>query len=471
MKDFFVSLLLLLGSLSSESQMPFWSYANQYDLMPLTTGYTALLDTGMPYGEGRDFQWHWEASGAVRGDSYQNAAFIPDQLYAGVKWRHLALDLGMKHSEKLYMANTATLGSISATSGNLIMSGNARSMPGYTLSLKPLDFPGTKGHLQIAGAFGDYLMTDRRYEGRTLTHNTQFYLIGNAGPVSITIGLDHWAQWKGGSFTDYLRVITGSSAGSNGTKSDRMNVIGNQLGAEKIAVTYRGNGWQAGFRHDIPYDDKSGMIFKNFPDGVNTLSFSFDDKDRWVTDVVYEFQYTMFQSGSQHDAEVDEQGNPIPWRPGLNFVGGDNYFNNGEFKSAWTHYGMTIGDPLFFPKGTKDGSWSRNTVTEGVENNRIKSHHIGISGKIARRVPYRLMATYSMCYGTYGKPYAGESQLGKPWGTVKETPLNQFSFGFNCEIPFLHNVLCLVPGVYFDRGQVLGNSFGATLGLRYVFTR
>ena len=470
MTDFFVS-LLLLGAVSSGEQMPFWSYTNEYDLRPRSNGCTAVLQAGKPCDSSKEFSWQWEASGAFRSDVFNRAAFIPDQAYAGLKWKKLSLDLGLKHPERLYLASSPTLGSLSVTSGNIINSSNARSMPGYTLALKQAAFPWTNGHLQLNAAFGDYLMTDRRIEGRTLTHNTQLSLVGHIGSFDLTVGLDHWAQWNGHRFSNYLRVITGSSAGTDGTRSDRANVIGNQLGAEKIALAYNGNGFRVGFQHDIPYDDISGMTFKNFPDGVNTLSFSFEDKDRWVSDVIYEFQYTMFQSGSKHDAEFTPDGQQIHWRPGLNFVGGDNYFNNGEFPSGWTHYGMTIGNPLFFPSGTHDGSWHPGGTTRGVENNRVKSHHLGLSGKLFRKVPYRLMATYSQCFGTYTRPYAGESAWGKDWGTVPQTPLNELSLGFSCEIPFLHSTLQLVPGIYMDYGQVLRNSFAATLGLRYLFAR
>lgn len=446
---------MLLGSVATGGRAPFWSYANSYDLMPQTSGCAAVLNAGMHYDESKTFQWHWGASGGFRSDSFQRAAFIPDQAYAGIKWRKLALDLGLRHPDALYFGSSRTLGSLSTTSGNVIMSGNARSMPGYTISLKKADFPWTDGHLQMAGAFGDYLMTDDRFEGRTLTHNTQLYLIGNFGRFSLTLGIDHWAQWKGTGFVDYLRVITGSSAGKSGSAMDRANVIGNQLGAEKIALSYKGDVWSVEFRHDIPYDDKSGMYFKNFPDGVNTLSFSFDDKNRWVSDIVYEFQYTMWQSGPVQDPDHDAQGNPIPWRPGLNFAGRDNYFNNGEFICGWTHHGMTIGNPLFFPVGTNDGSLKRGTPVKGVENNRLRAHHVGISGKLAGKLPYRLMITSSVNYGTYDHPLP---------------ELGQLNFGFNCEIPLFGGKLEILPGIYFDRGAMTGNSFAVTAGLRYLPT-
>lgn len=465
MNDIFAS-LLLLGAVSTGGDMPFWAYSNQFDLIPRTSGYAAVLNAGQLYDEEKTFQWHWGVSAALRGDSYDKAAFIPDEIYAGIKWKKLALDLGMKHPQQDFLGSSTTLGTISTTGGNVVMSGNSRSMPGYRISLHPANVPFTNGHLQIQAAFADYRMTDTRIEGKALTHNTALYLIGNIGRVSITAGLDHWAMWDGSSIGNYFRMLVGKNAGPDGTKSDQMNVIGNQLGAERIAVSYRGRGWRAEFRHDIPYEDKSGMVFRNFPDGVNTLSFSFDDKDRWISDVVYEFQYTMYQSGPIHDSEVDEYGNPRPWEPGLNYVGGDNYFNNSEFPSGWTHYGMTIGNPLFFPAGTHAGTWSRQTTAKGVENNRLKAHHIGISGKLFKKVPYKFLATYSQNYGTYPVPYAGESQWGHPWGTVKETPLRQLSLGFTCEIPLLEGHLQVIPGIYADKGSVLKDTFGATVGLR-----
>ena len=457
--------------MSGSGDMPFWAYSNQYDLMPRTSGYTAMFDAGMPYQGGGALQWHWKASAVLRSDEYDRSTFFPDELYAGLKWKNLALDLGLKHIERDFLANTHTLGTISVTGGNIVMSGNARSMPGYRITLSPLDVPFTAGHLQIKGAFADYLMTDNRVEGRTLTHNTQLYLIGCFGKVRLTAGLDHWTMWDGSGLENYFRILFGMKAGRDGVIGDRINALGNHLGSERLAASYEAEKWRAEFRHDIPYEDKSGMIFKNFPDGVNTFCFSFRDRNRWVSDIVYEYQYTMFQSGSEHDPEVDEDGVPIPWRPGLNYIGGDDYFNNGAMKTGWTHYRMTLGNPLFFPDGTRSGVWDRKHSFESVENNRLRSHHIGITGQLFRTAPYKLMLTWSRCYGRYFVPYAGESQYQHPWGTVKETPLNQFSSGFVCEIPMFKRSMHLVTGIYYDLGQVLHSSFGATIGLRYSFTK
>lgn len=476
MNDFVFS-ALLLGALSTDARMPFWEYANQYDIMPVTSGAVTLIQAGTQYDESKTVQWKWGAGAAVRTDNFRPVEFFPDELFASVKWKALSLDLGMKRCRQDFTGADPSLGSLSTTAGNVERSGNSRSWPGYSINIDRLNIPFTKGHLQLTAAFGDYKTTDIRYMKGAMVHNTALYLTGLFGRFDITLGLDHWALWGGtspdgqkmpSSFKDYIRVVLGKSADANGPEIDRINVLGDQRGRELIRIGWKGDGWKLSAQHDIPYNDKSGMYFKNFPDGVNTIDFSFDDKDRWISEIVYEFQYTMFQSGPIRDPDYDSKGNPIPWRPGLCFIGKDDYFNNFEFKSGWTHHGMTVGNPLFYPVGTMNRSWNPAGMVLGVENNRLKAHHIGIGGKLFLKYPYRLMLTYSRCYGTYFNPYTEPSQADREWGTVKETPLHQFSGGFNCMIPVLGGKLQILPGIYADAGQVLGNSFAATLGLKWI---
>ena len=103
----------------------------------------------------------------------------------------------------------------------------------------------------------------------------------------------------------------------------------------------------------------------------------------------------------------------------------------------------------------------------GIENNRLKAHHLSLAGKLFRKMPYKLMLTYSQNYGTYSRPYNSPSQWGKPWWAVEETPLHQVSGAFQGEIPLKH--FAVTYGIYADRGQLLPDVFGATLGLRYLF--
>lgn len=476
MNDFVIS-ALLLGALSSDGNMPFWSYANQYGIMPVTSGAVTLVQAGTQYDESKDFQWKWGAGAAVLTDHFRPVEFFPDELFASVKWKAFSLDLGMKRCCQDYLGVDPGLGTLSTTAGNVERSGNCRSWPGYSFNIERLNIPGTNGHLQLSAAFGDYITTDNRYMKGAMVHNSALYLTGLFGRFDITIGLDNWALWRGkdpegrkapSSFSDYIRVLLGKSAAPDGPLVDRFNVLGDQRGREHLKLGWKGDGWKLSAQHDITYNDKSGMRFENFPDGVNTIAFSFDDKDKWVSSIVYEFQYTMYQSGTRLDPEFDDEGNPIPLGPGMSFTGKDNYFNNSEYKSGWTHHGMTVGNPLFYPKGTRDGSWNPAEMVLGVENNRLKAHHVGLSGKLFHHYPYKLMLTYTQAYGMYDIPYIEPSQANHEWGTVKETPLHQFSGGFTGIIPLLGGKLQILPGIYADAGQVLGNSFGATLGLKWI---
>ena len=487
MNDFIASLMLLGAISSSNGYLPYWMTTNQYGLMPERNGALALFQASTQFDESKTFQYRFGTSLAA--NAYNNPLDVSsrtvnlmvDELYGSLKWRHLTLDIGIKHRENDFIGASKLLGSLSVTGGHLVETGNARSLPGYLISLDPVAVPWTKKHLWLYGAYGDFATTDDRYVKNALVHRTRVGLrIFLTQRLSLDAVLDHYAMWAGQhpenvsypvSLKNYIRVVTGSSAGNDGTMSDRLNVIGDQGGSEIIRVSYRADNWVFTAQHDIPYADGSGMGFQNFPDGVNTLSFSFFDKNRWISDVVYEHQYTMYQSGPINGEAFDKDGNSIT-PSGVSTVGIDNYFNNSYYKSGWTHHGRMIGDPLLVPKGTHKGEWSSALVTLGIENNRVKSHHLGIGGKLFRKHPYKLMLTYSDNYGTYHTPYVGESQCQKPWGTVKETGLKQFSAAFVGQIDFLFKVqgISVLYGLYVDKGQLYRDSVGATLGVRYSLT-
>ena len=470
MNDIVVS-LMLLGALGSDGQMPFWANTNRFGTMPDSSGGVAIAGVAIPYQDLGKFQYRAGVSMAARSDSYSTFELFPDEAYAGLKLWNLALDMGIMHKEQDFMASDHRLGSLSASGGSVINSGNARSMPGYTASLTPLNLG---KYLTIRGDFGDYLTYDNRSVKNALVHELEGYAdLHITDRLTFTLGLDHYAMWggEGNNVTlgNYLRVITGRAAGDDGTKSDQLNVIGDQLGAELFKLSYRGNGWSAVAQHSIPYEDKSGMEFFNFPDGINTLSFSFDDRSRWISDVVYEYHYTLWQSGNRHDPEFGTKEELDKWMQQTGFTyppnyrGGDNYFGNSAYPSGWTHFGRTIGTPFIFPVGTKAGTVNRNEPVECPENSRYTAHHLGLSGMLFRQAPYRLMLTYSRNHGNYRTPYKGESIWQKPLGTVKDEYLSEFFSGL--EVLWPVKGFDVMTSVYLDAGDFYGTRYGASLGI------
>lgn len=484
---------MMLGAVSTGPDLALWSNANQFGIYPDSSGGLVQAVAKCEFDRSRPFHWRFGASLTARGDRQLRGqswdkAFLVDEAYGSIGWKCLTLDLGMKHPDLDFYGPSRSLGSLSSTGGHLTYTGNSRSLPGYNLVLEKVAFPWTKEYLWFWGSFGDYVALDDAYTKHRLIHRTRLFtevFLMPSKRLSLTLGIDHYGIWGGSSpilppgqitFANWCRVVLGRGASAGGTQMDQANVLGDQGGSELIRLDWRGNGWKLAFQHEIPYSDKSGMRFQNFPDGVNTFSFSFDDKDRWVSDIVYEFYYTMYQSGPIHDEEFDEHGQHNPPGPGINFNGWDDYWNNGEYKSGWTYYSRPMTSPLFYPAGVRTGNVSRygynraiETTNTAIENNRVIAHHIGIGGKLGRKAPYRLMLSLSQNYGTYHYTYKDPSPKGKPWGSVKEKPLIQFSTGFSGEIPSIGGIgnLSLTYGIFADYGQVLRQNVTLLVGLKY----
>ena len=475
MNDFVVS-LMLLGALSSQDGvMPFWATANRYGLMPESSGGLALLHLGSSFDETRTLQWHWGASAGIKSDTF-GTNFIPDELYAGLRWKQLRLDAGMWRPEQQFCAASPLLGTLSVTGGNSMMSGNARNLPGYSFTLEPWDVPFTGKHLQVFGRFGDYCTTDSRYVKGALVHNTSAFMRGNIGKhFSITAGINHYTMWGGDSpefgkqritLKNYLRVLAGRSGGGDSPLGDQINSLGDHRGNEIFRLAWKEETWSLVYQYDKPYDDRSGMVWYNYPDGTRTFCLSFNDKTRWISDIVYEYHTTMVQSGEYErrlatQAEIDASDPHLyldvessQW---YMIVGGaDNYCNNYEYRSGWTLYGRQLGNPLFFSRASGMGTW----------NNLLTAHHFAVSGSLFRKFPYRLMLTASRNHGCW---FSESGVYGKEYRF--DPPLRQLSTGFETELPVFGGRISLVPAVYFDSGEALPQSFAAILSLKYNFVK
>ena len=340
---------MLLGALSSSGTLPFWAVSNEGGIMPDRSGGLALVQAYKPFDESKTLQWQ---AGVSLAANYQpddplnpgSSPFHPmvDQLYGGLRWKVLRVDLGMMRRDAEFLGADRSLGSLSVTQGHIVESNNARTMPGYKLVLEPWAVPFTGKHLLLSGVWGDYKTIDDRYVDGALVHRLRGYVTFDTRKhFYAQLGIDHYALWGGTSpvygempvtWGNYFRVATARRASSAGTTSDQMNVIGDHGGAEQLRLGWRADAWDLTFQWEKPYSDKSSMRLNNIPDGAYTLHFSFKDKNRWVSDALVEFHYTMWQSGTIHEKETDADGKQINWHENktLNIFGGDNYYTNSE---------------------------------------------------------------------------------------------------------------------------------------------
>jgi hypothetical protein len=377
-----------------------------------------------------------------------------DNLYASIKEGIFRLDIG-KHAREYYYDGiyhrALEYAGLGISNGNIIYSGNARTLPGCNFMVEPFKVPFTNGIVKLYGNFADYKMKDNRYmHGARLHTSSLFANVKIGSRLKASAGLEDWAEWAGtdpngnkspSGFKDYIRVIFGRKGGKNASESDQINVLGNHLGRILCKLDYRGDWYKASIAMDHPYEDGSGTTLHNFPDAVWTIYAGANDKDRWISDAVFEFIYTKSQSGRYHT------------KPGTNIVigGDDNYFNNGEYRSGWTYYGRTLGVPLITPREK-----NAQGMTLGVCNNRIEAYNMGIRGKIAHIMPYSLKLTYSKNYGMYNSTYA-----------IFDSVPHQFSLGLDGELPHsLCKHIIFTYGLYADSGDLYKDCVALSLGMR-----
>lgn len=510
--------------------LPFWAYTNKRGVVPENSPAVVTRASGQfLWNLPKNFNIYTAIDGSVSVGKpapklawYQSEKISTQQvnaLYVGASWRWIHLDVGMfdrYHDEAIWNKGTSPwidwTNGLGTTNGNIAYSRNAPSMPGYMLYTELIKV-GKKKHFGFNLAWGDFFCLERmRYVSRPKIHHASiniWFAIGNH--FEATIGIEDWAQWSGydtyagfkyaSSFKDYVLMCLGRPSSSPGTvMNDQAYVLGNHLGREIIRFKVKTAPVDIVFGHDIPFNDGSGMGFQNFPDGVNTLKFELKDRKGWVTDVVYEFMYTKNQSGRFH---------VNPYDTNRHWGGKDSYFNSAEYKSGWTNFGKGIGSPLFTPATVQNTPYINifaehptnddqiGKITEGLRNNMVMAHHIGISGYLFHKAYYKLLATYSINEGwmsdVWGEwhadfgPFDGDFEklrYDPPLGPYKMKP-QQFSLGLEGWVPVGNHGLSILYGLYTDLGRgktsvferadaalkVFPNSVAVSVGLKYVFNK
>ncbi|MBO4250885.1 MAG: hypothetical protein J5884_06465 [Paludibacteraceae bacterium] len=278
-------------------------------------------------------------------------------------------------------------------SGSLLFSNNAPSMPLIRIGFdRWTPIPGLYGYLEIKGGLVQAWLTDNIGVNKSMMHYKWIGVqAGGKLPVNISYEFHHAAQWGGYSAEGrdlgnnlhaFKNVFIAHSGGDS--YNEQYNAQGNHVGSQQLAVTAKGEGWQAKVYWQNFLEDNFAFLGQghNLPDGrwgvcaqqriwpfINTLTF--------------EYINTTDQSGPLHDQD------------GVIYAGRDNYYNNGVYLQGWNYYLQCLGTPLVMsPLYNKEG---QGTLTL---NNRVQAWHLGIGGDIYG-FTYRLLATHMRNYGLY----------------------------------------------------------------------
>lgn len=456
------------GWAATGQRTPFWLRANQWGRVPLetpaATGRLAVTldyrpaDTTRGFSRKKHpFDWGFGAEGVVNAQPGGARGLLP-QAYAKVRFRGLELWAGRRYE-------FFTLGDSALTTGAYAWSGNGLPVPKVQLGLPdyvPLGF--LKNFVALRGFYAHGWFNAPYIQGAYLHQKALYGRFGRPeGRLNVQLGLNHQVLWGGRAdylrsstlavngqlphaLTDYLRgVVLGKIPpvfrNDRFTNFDGENRIGNHLGSLDFALEVRLNRGRLLAYHQHPYEDMTGLLLRNAPDGLYGL--------RWrparptgnvfaLNAVLVEWLYTKFQAGSTFDL------------PGSRFKGGDNYFNHSQYVQGWSYFGRALGTPFLSLQTDLRPELQRGPF---FANNRVAVYHVGLEGRVKNRGLLLTKLSYSRNFGTYSQPFEGE--------------IRQFSGLLRLEWPvgWLGGTT-LAAHLAHDGGGLLPSSTGTYLSLR-----
>lgn len=448
------------GSVSTNGQTPFWMVSNKEGLVPIDNN-NGYLQVGVLNHQSLGKKMQWNAGLDVVFSTPRNRNVYIQNLYTELAYDWLHLSIGSKNYYGIYN-NSLTDPLLS--SGNLASSLNARPIPEINLFIPDfVTIPYTKGWLHLKGHFAvgrsfdsDYLESfanaKQNYIKNVLWHHKsvlfQIKDSQNQFPLAATVGIHHTAQWGGTStipsegkqpqsFKDFIRIVFGKSGGDDSSLSDQVNALGAHYGVYDFGLRYTQENWSVSAYYQHIFGDGSGMIFRNYWDGLKGIQVNLP-KVPWLQSIVIEHLATLDQSGPIHFIKFDHIKYSGPGG------GADNYYNNGEYRTGFSYFNRSLGSPLLIsPEYNTNGKL-------GFRHNRVRAWHMGASGNISKRITYRFLLSNTASFGTAKEP------------TLKKLTSTSFTTDLHYH---LNDSWKFAVSVAADKGNLLGDHSGACLSV------
>jgi hypothetical protein len=435
---------------------PFWTVSNTRGMVPLRQN-NAYLRGNIFYENTVGKNVKVEAGMDVTTALRHSSDIWIHQLFADISYKKLQLTAGMKEYYNSFLDKELS-------QGDMCFSLNARPRPEIILGTDEYVYiPATKGFLKFKADFAvgksledDYVLrvknaTTNYAQGVLYHHKSLFLLWENSGrtPFAFTFGIVHAAQWGGSiyevrggqatevgqpsSFSDFVRIVECREGDENATASDRANVLGNHLGTMNARLDYRKAAFEISAYKQHYFEDNSGLEYANWRDGIWGAELKLN-KIPHIEKVTFEYLNTTNNSGPFHFIKYDDRAH---YRGG----GADSYYNH-AYSGGWSYFGRALGNPLLTsPEYNGDGSL-------GFKNNRIKSHHLGVRGKISNQFSYRCLLTEMKSWGTQGRPQRKNNFSGLWEITYEPARWNGWKIGLQAAT---------------DVGDIYGNNTGLSL--------
>ena len=457
---------------STSDRTPFWQRTNTWGTSPLSTP-AGQLRAGVfrdyhPADTLRSrhrFSWGFgvEAVGNLNQDQTrfgQQQVLLPEA-YAKIRFGRIEV-WGGRRRQVLGLVDTLL------SSGSYSVSNNALPMPQIQIAIPdyiPVGFLGKavafKG--QLAHAWFNVPYVQNAY----MHQKALFLRFGKPqSKLHGILGISHMVQWGGyapylvgtpyavngylpSDFGDFVKSVflgflPNDWDNSRYTSFDGANRIGNHVGSIDLGFSLKrpNANWLLYLQH--PYDDASGLVWINAPDGLYGLRWQrakpVSTAGRfWVWQrVVGEFLATTNQSGDEFNV------------PGQYYKGADNYYNHGQYIEGYSYFRRTIGTPFIIPG--RD-IVQPNSATAFYPNNRLIAIYGAFEAIVAGRATVQGRLSYSRNYGLFSVPYP--------------TVFGQFSGMLQGRVPLTRTGhTSLTASVAVDQGKLLTNAVGGYVGIR-----
>ncbi|WP_321374253.1 capsule assembly Wzi family protein [uncultured Draconibacterium sp.] len=371
------------------------------------------------------------------------------QLFAGLNWKFLQLQIGAFPDEERFAG-------LSTSNGNLAASRNARPHPRLRLGFNRF-IPIIRNWFFIQGFYEEGLLNDKRYVEDTHLHRKALYLrFGHPQSIELTAGLEHFVMWGGThpkygelqGWSSYFDYISGSAGDENALPTDQENVLGNGYGVYQVQLKKAWQKFHTTLYISHPFEDRSGMQLDNAIDNLYGIHLAFLNPEALLQNLVLEYINTKNQSGKYH-LIPDDNGM-------LQGHGRDNYYNHGIYQSGVTYNQMAMASPLFAPVIIEDG------ISKGFENTRFTGFHMGANGLLSKSIYWNTALTYTYNYGLHNEQ--GESTYNP---TRKQASLlGQLNWKPIEKKISIAAALAADQGSLYDNGESI-TRLGAMLSLNY----
>lgn len=366
-----------------------------------------------------------------------------------------------------------------SATGSFGISNNAQPIPAAQLGFfEYVSVPLTRDFVQIKGWLKHGWFQDDRYIAKPNLHEKHASLKLGKPVFNLSAGLSHFTIWNGvhpekgeypDRWEDFWRVTRGADADREYAPSllfkNELNALGSHIGVATIGAASNFGAHEVKIAYQKIAEDGSGIELKRNKDHKITTGWKHKGEKMKLSLVVEHFK-TTFQSGPglPDKNKLDNFG--------FTYGGRDDYYNNGNYRSGWTHYGSVIGSPLFMTVDeankifeTEIADYDRN-----IANNRVVGWHVALRSQFENQLKLSLKLTNTLNYGTYAGTNGGRYKWGSRddnWSNDDypfNSPLRQYYGAASAEYQLKKSIFEVV--IALDSGQMY-QSAGLELRFKY----